>query len=89
LGAEFGVPEVARLKVDDMFIEIPPHIADSDFVRRAKGRLLRKIQQDFENVPKRYWGQRIWARGCFSPTSGNITDQAILNHPNEHGQKHG
>jgi len=31
-----------------MFVEIPPHIADSDFVRRAKGRSSRKIKQEFE-----------------------------------------
>lgn len=32
-----------------MFVEIPPHIAVSDFVRRAKGRSSRKIQQEFEH----------------------------------------
>jgi putative transposase len=29
-----------------MFVEIPPHIAVSDFVRMAKGRSSRKIQQE-------------------------------------------
>lgn len=28
-----------------MFVEIPPHVSVSDFVRRAKGRSSRKIQQ--------------------------------------------
>ena len=67
-----------------MFVEIPPHIAVSDFVRRAKGRSSRKIQQEFEHIRKRYWGQRFWARGYFSTTSGNITDQTIINYLNEH-----
>ena len=39
-----------------MFVEIPPHISVSDFVRRAKGRSSRKIQQEFEHIRKRYWG---------------------------------
>jgi putative transposase len=60
-----------------MFVEIPPHIAVSDFVRRAKGRSSRKIQQEFEHIRKRYWGQRFWQRGYFSTTSGNITDGAV------------
>jgi len=34
-----------------MFVEIPPHIAVSDFVLRAKGRSSRKIQQEFEHNP--------------------------------------
>lgn len=36
-----------------MFVEIPPHVSVSDFVRRAKGRSSRKIQQEFEHIRKR------------------------------------
>lgn len=51
-----------------MFVEIPPHGLVSDFVRRAKyvlsspegGCSSRKIQQEFEHIRKRYWGQRFW-----------------------------
>lgn len=43
-----------------MFVEIPPHVSVSDFVRRVKGRSSRKIQQEFEHIRKRYWGQRFW-----------------------------
>ena len=60
-----------------MFVEIPPHVSVSDFVRRAKGRSSRKIQQEFEHIRKRYWGQRFWQRGDFSTTSGNITDDIM------------
>jgi REP element-mobilizing transposase RayT len=35
-------------------------------VRRARGRSSRKIQQEFEHIRKRYWGQRFWQRGYFS-----------------------
>jgi hypothetical protein len=28
----------------------------------------------------RYWGRRFWARGYFSMTSGNITDDVIQNY---------
>jgi REP-associated tyrosine transposase len=55
-----------------IFVEIPPHIAVSDFVRRVKGRR------------KRYWGRHSWARGYFSTTSGNITDDVILQYLQEH-----
>ena len=87
--AEMGVTIInGALSADHvhMFVEIPPHIAVSDFVRRAKGRSSRKIQQEFEHIRKRYWGQRFWARGYFSTTSGNITDQTIINYLNDHTQ---
>ena len=67
-----------------MFVEIPPHIAVSDFVRKMKGRSSRKIQQKFEHIRKRYWCQRFWQRGYFSTTSGNITDDVIFNCLDKH-----
>ena len=69
--------------------EIPPHVRVCDFVRRAKGRSSRKIQQEFEHIRKRYWGQRFWQRGYFSTTSGNITDDTILRYLDRHGHKNG
>ena len=60
-----------------MFVEMLPKIAVSDFVRRVKGRSSRKIQQEFEHIRKRFWGQRFCARGYFSTTSGNVTDDVI------------
>jgi putative transposase len=85
--AEMGVTIVNGALSQDhvhMFVEIPPHIAVSDFVRMAKGRSSRKIQQEFEHIRKRYWGQRFWARGYFSTTSGNITDDVIMNYLDKH-----
>jgi len=49
-----------------LFVDIPPHVSVSEFVQRAKGRSSRRIQQEFEHIRKRYWGQRFWARGYFS-----------------------
>ena len=61
-----------------MFIAVPPHRAISDVMRRIKGRSSRRIQQAFPAIRKRYWGCHFWARGYFSTTSGNITDDVIL-----------
>ena len=60
-----------------MFVEIPPHIAVSDFVRRVKGRSSHRVQMEFPDLRKRYWGRHFWARGYFCTTSGNITDDVI------------
>ena len=60
-----------------IFAEIPPNISVSDFVRVAKGRSSRKVQQEFQSLRKRYWGRHFWGRGFFSSTSGNVTDEMI------------
>jgi len=72
-----------------MFVEIPPHIAVSDFVRRAKGRSSRKIQQEFEHIRKRYWGCHFWGRGYFSTTAGNITEDVVMAYLDRHIGKEG
>ena len=71
-----------------MFVDIPPHISVSDFVRRVKGRTSRKIQQEFPELKKRYWGRHFWARGYFCTTSGNITDDVIMSYLENHTEKH-
>ena len=84
---EMGVTIISGALSKDhvhLFVEIPPHIRVCDFVRRAKGRSSRKIQQEFEHIRKRFWGQRFWARGYFSTTSGNITDDVILAYLESH-----
>lgn len=71
-----------------IFVEIPPHVPVSDFVRRAKGGS-RNIQHEFEHIRKHYWGQRFWQQGYFSTTSGNITDDIITRYPDRHARKEG
>jgi len=71
-----------------LFVEIPPHIAVSKFVQKAKGRSSVKIQQEFPELRKRYWGQHFWARGYFCTTSGNITDDVIEQYLAHHEQPH-
>ena len=60
-----------------IFADIAPHIPVSEFVKKAKGRSSRKIQQEFPEIPKRYWGRHFWGRGYFSSTSGNVRDEII------------
>ena len=71
-----------------LFVSIPPHISVSNFVKIAKGRSSRKIQIEFPELKKRYWGRHFWARGFFSNTSGNVTDEMINNYINQHIDGH-
>ena len=67
-----------------LFVEIPPHVSVSEFVKIAKGRSSRKVQMEFPHLKKVYWGWHFWARGFFSTTSGNVTDEVINNYINNH-----
>jgi len=85
--AELGVTIVQGVLSRDhvhMFVAVPPQLAESEIMRRIKGRSSRKIQQEFPALRKRYWGCHFWARGYFSTTSGNITDAVILQYLDHH-----
>ena len=69
-----------------MFVSIPPHIPVSNFVQMAKGRSSRKVQQEFPELKKKYWGRHFWGRGYFSATSGNISDEIINEYINKHSE---
>ena len=85
--AELGVTIVKGVLSRDhvhVFVAVPPQLAISELMRRVKGRSSRKIQQEFPAIRKRYWGCHFWARGYFSTTSGNITDEVILQYLEQH-----
>ena len=70
-----------------MFISVPPQIALSKVMQRIKGRSSRRVQMEFPELRKRYWGRRFWARGYFSTTSGNVTDDIILQYLEVHSKR--
>lgn len=76
-----GVVSAEHLHI---FVSIPPHVAVSEFVKKAKGRSSRKIQQEFPELGKKYWGRHFWGRGYFSVISGNVTDDIIDEYINAH-----
>ena len=70
-----------------MFLSIPPKLALSKVMQRIKGRSSRRIQMEFPELRKRYWGRQFWARGYFSTTSGNVTDDIITQYLELHCSK--
>ncbi len=70
-----------------MFVSIPPNLSVSDFMRKVKGRSSHKVQREFPELKKRYWGRRFWGRGYFSSTAGAITDETVLQYLDSHIEK--
>ena len=72
----------------DLYCSIRPHISVSEFVKQAKGRSSYKVQREFPELKKHYWGRHFWGRGYFSSTSGNVTDEMINDYINNHIDAH-
>ena len=60
-----------------MLLSAPPHLAPAKLVQYIKGRSSRRLQDEFPELRKRYWGQHLWARGYFCATVGAVDEQTI------------
>jgi len=61
-----------------LFVSVPPHMAVSKLVQYLKGKSSYKLLQENKQLSKLFWGQHLWGRGYFVATSGNITDEIIM-----------
>ena len=56
-------------------------------MKRIKGMTSRKLQQEFPNLGKQYWGKHFWAVGYGAFSSGEVTDNIIKNYLENHDTK--
>ena len=61
-----------------LFLSIPPHLQISALVGRIKGKTSRKLLYENRRLCKQFWGRHLWARGYFAASSGNVTDEVIM-----------
>ena len=70
-----------------MFVSIPPRLSVSKLMQYLKGTTSRRLQMEYQVLRKQYWGQHIWAMGCFCVSSGNETDDMIKNYIQNHDER--
>ena len=63
-----------------MLVSMPPQVSLSKLVQKVKGKSSYKLQREFKSLRQEYWGQRMWARGYFVASSGNVTDEVIMDY---------
>ncbi len=70
-----------------VLVSIPPQVSISKLVQKLKGKSSYKLQREFTTLRNRYWGQRMWARGYFACSTGNITDEMIKDYIENHAEQ--
>jgi putative transposase len=61
-----------------LFVSAPPHLSISKLMQYLKGKSSYKLLQENKTLSRQFWGRHLWARGYFVATSGNITDEVIM-----------
>ncbi len=60
-----------------MLLSAPPELSPAKLVQYIKGRSSRRLQDEFPELRKRYWGNHLWARGYFCATVGAVDEKTI------------
>ena len=61
-----------------VLLSCPPNISPSKIMQFIKGKTSRKLMDEFKHIQKQFWGRHLWARGYFVASSGNVTDEVIM-----------
>ena len=61
-----------------LLVSSPPSLSVSKLVQYLKGNTSHKLQMEYKELNKQYWGRHLWGRGYFVATSGNVTDEVIM-----------
>jgi putative transposase len=61
-----------------VLLSCPPNLSPSKIMQLIKGKTSRKLLMEFKHLQKMYWGRHFWARGYFVASSGNVTDEVII-----------
>ncbi len=67
-----------------MHIEYPPSKSVSDIVKKLKGRSSRKLQMEYKELSKQYWGKHFWAIGYGVWSTGNVSTEVVQNYLEHH-----
>ena len=61
-----------------LFVSIPPQLSVNKLAGRIKGKTSRKLLAENRRLAKEFWGRHLWARGYFAASSGNVTDEVVM-----------
>ncbi len=70
-----------------IFVSVPPHHSVSDLLKSIKGKSSRKMLMEFKALSRQFWGRHLWARGYFAASSGNVTDEVIMQYIEQQGKE--
>jgi len=67
-----------------MHLEYAPSKSVSDIVKRLKGRSSRKLQMEFPELSKQYWGKHFWAIGYGVWSTGTLSTEMVEEYLEHH-----
>lgn len=60
-----------------ILVSAPSHLSPAKIAQYLKGKSSYRLQREFPDLKKRYWGSHLWSRGYFCCTIGAVTEEMI------------
>jgi len=60
-----------------VLVSVPTYFSPSKVAQILKDKSSQRLQKEFPDLRKRYWGEHLWARGYFCATVGAVTEELI------------
>lgn len=72
-----------------LLISCPTDMSPSKIVQYLKGASSHRLQREFRELQKRYWGQHLWGRGYFCATVGAVNEELIKQYVENQSEEEG
>lgn len=60
-----------------LLVSCSPSLSFSKLVQQLKEKTSRKLQMEYNELKRRYWGQHLWTLGYFCRSVGVVTKEII------------
>ena len=72
-----------------LLVSAPAHLSPAKMVQYLKGKSPYRLQREFRELQRRYWGQHLWGRGYFCATVGAVTEEQVKRYIEEQDEETG
>ncbi len=67
----------------------PTNMSVAQIVQYLKGKSSHRLQREFRELQKKYWGQHLWARGYFCATVGAVNEEMVKKYIENQAEEEG
>ena len=60
-----------------VLVSAPSHLSPAKIMQYLEGKSSYRLQREFPQLRKKYWGRHLWGRGYFGSTVGAVTEEQI------------
>jgi putative transposase len=65
----------------------PAHLSPAKMLQYLKGKSSYRLQREFPQLQKKYWGRHLWSRGYFGATVRAVTEEQIKQYIENQGEE--